>query len=96
MYFYRNYEIKEGGLTIIQNVKGGTLEESLAVSYRWVRDRVNLGFTPDLTDVRKKVSYIIYNENGEEKLIERGILSEEELCTVIMHTNGKYSALLFL
>lgn len=89
-YFYKNLEILNDRLCIIQNVKDGSLEAALTVSYKWEKDKVNIGFdTNSLKDIKKTASYSIYSEFGlvQEK---KGKLNMK----VIIYENGMYAALL--
>lgn len=94
-YFYRNLNIRNADLAIIQNVNQGSLYAALAVGYKWLEDRVNIGYYPviaGLEGVISKISYDIYHEAGEVEKKE-GVLKKN---VSILNYQNMYSAILFL
>lgn len=95
-YFYKAPKIKKGTLHIIQNVQDGSLKNAVAVSYKWIKDKVNIGFSePDMTALPEDISYVSYTNNG---IVPGGKHSgkTEEVSSVIFYDNGTYGAILFL
>lgn len=97
-YFYRNPNLKRNQLVIIQNVNGGTLEKAISVSDKWIKDRVNPGFsTEDLSadtlSKVKKESLVTYAEGGEISKTGGKIKNRH---SVILYDDGSYAAVLFL
>lgn len=90
-YFYRNSKIGQGKLTLIQNVKDGELSRALAVSSKWAKDKVNLGFnTPPSSE---ELTYAIYTEDGVEKIV--GKISDR-VSHYILNRDGNYASILFV
>lgn len=97
-YFYRNPAIKRNQLVIVQNVSGGTLEKAISVSDKWIKDRINPGFSVEnlagdvLTKI-KKDSLVTYTEGGE---LSKSGGKIRERHSVILYEDGSYAAILFL
>ena len=77
-YYYINYAILGGRLSIVQNVEGGTLERALKVADRWVRFQTNIGYRAEIRgegieeggDEEAEVeNYVIYQEDGGREII---------------------------
>lgn len=95
-YFYKTLKIKKGALHLIQNVKDGSLKNAVAVSYKWIKDRVNTGYSePDFLALPEDISYISYTNNGP---VPGGkhIGGTKETASVIFYEDGTYGAILFL
>lgn len=94
-YFYKTPKINKGALHIIQNVKDGSLENAKAVSYKWIKDRVNIGYSPDKTALPENISSVSYTNNGPVPGGKRKG-ETEEFVPVIFYEDGSYGAILFL
>lgn len=90
-YFYRNIKIKKGKLVIIQNVEKGELDTAIAVSEKWKKDRVNIGYSPEKPDT--DTSYNIYTETGLSNTVRR---KKDGVVDIVEYENGQYGALLSL
>lgn len=91
-YFYRAPKIEKGLLMVVQNVQDGLLENAAYVSYKWLKDRVNIGFAAE-NQGTKEISYSIYTKAGKFKDHKKGT---KEFAPVILYEDGTYGALLFL
>lgn len=98
-YFYKTPKIANGRLHIVQNVKSGKLEDATAVSYKWIKDKVNIGY--NITDTDKiampnDVPYRAYTNSG--LLLKHGMVKDgASVATVIFYDdNESYGAVLFL
>lgn len=93
-YFYKTHKIKNGLLHIIQNVRGGDLKNATAVAYKWIKDRVNVGYSdPDKKALPENISYVWYTNNGKGGKEKRGT---KEYAPVMFYEDGTYGAILFL
>jgi len=90
-YFYRNPEIRREHLMIVQNVADGAMENALAVGYKWIKDRVNIGYRPLVPNNVEDFSYVVYTENGEVERIKHKTTETVSL----LKQDDVYSALLF-
>lgn len=91
-YFYRNPKIRRDQLMIVQNVVDGSLNNALAVGWKWLKDRVNIGYRPDIPNMVDDISYAVYDEMGEIEKIKR---VTKEMISLILYENDTYAALLF-
>lgn len=76
-YYYRNPNIRNNKLMIVQNVKGGKLDRALAVSQKWKESGINIGYElssrrfvdPEPSSINiDELTYHIYGELGEIEL----------------------------
>lgn len=94
-YFYRNYNISKGQISIVQNVENGDLAGALEVAEKWVKDRVNSGYrVDDAGKAIERVTYTVYTEDGEGETIAGS--PEGEKVSVMEYPGGEYAALLFI
>ncbi len=77
---------------IVQNVIDGSLEGALAVSYKWLKDRVNIGYRPEVPITIDDVSYVVYSETG---LVEKVKNKTKETVSFLRYDDEIYAALLF-
>lgn len=91
-YFYKTPKIKGGRLQIIQNVQDGSLENAAAVSYKWMKDKVNVGYSPDKIALPESIPTVSYTKNGRVPGGARG----SEAAPVMFYEDGSYGAILFL
>jgi hypothetical protein len=94
-YFYKNNNITHGDLAIIQPVKDGSRERALSVSYKWINDRINIGYDPEIRADIADISYIQYDENGKTETVRSK--TKDKVASIILVKGKKtYAALLFL
>lgn len=91
-YFYRNPKIRREHLMIVQNVADGAFENALAVGYKWIKDKVNIGYRPEIPNNVDEMSYTIYTEIGESEKKKRGTT---EFVSLLRYEDDTYAALLF-
>ena len=92
-YFYRNYNIERGRLSIIQNVRDGTLERALGVGENWEENRINSGYEYNKLIDPESISYVVYTEEGKKKEIKNKENSLE--IKVMKYYDDTYASLLF-
>lgn len=92
-YFYRSAKLGDGKLIIIQNVENGDMDLAIAVSYRWIRDRINDGFAPEISSSVVDISYNIQTIDGRRGTTMR---RTDEIATLLDYGGGYYAAILFL
>lgn len=92
-YFYRSAKIKQNQLVIVQNVNGGSLDRAKTVSMKWAKDRVNIGYDAEISNVVEDMSHITFTNMGEVSKIKK---KSKEYANVILYKDGTYGALLFL
>lgn len=63
-YYYRNININDGKLFLVQNVADGSLLRALRVSKEWNDTRVNTGYNAKLIGVDNVTDYTVYTING--------------------------------
>ena len=90
-YFYRNPKIRREKLMIVQNVADGTKENALIVGYKWIKDRINIGYRPTI-EYNTDISHIIYEEVGEIQRIKK---QTTEFVSLLKYEDDTYAALLF-
>lgn len=91
-YFYRNPKIRREHLMIVQNVADGAFDNALAVGYKWIKDKVNIGYRPEIPNNVDEMSYTIYTEIGENEKKKRGTT---EYVSILRYEDDTYAALLF-
>ena len=92
-YYYRNFNIKNGKLIIVQNVEDGSLERALEVAEKWNKDKVNSGYRTEIGKAASRVTYTVYSEDGKGQTKKQG---QKEKVSVIEYPDGDYAALLFI
>jgi len=92
-YFYRNPKIRSEHLMIVQNVEGGAIQKAISVGYKWIKDRVNIGSTPDIPANIDDISYTLFSETTNLGTTKR---KTSEVVSVIRYGDKDvYGALLF-
>jgi hypothetical protein len=92
-YLYRSPAIRGAQLMIVQNVVDGNLENAIAVGYKWIKDRVNIGYRPRIPSNIDNISYLVYSDVGE---LERAKKTTKETVSLLRYENDTYAALLFV
>ena len=91
-YFYRNPFAIGEQIMIVQNVNKEDLDTAITVSYKWMKDKVNIGYKPEILENIKSISYKIYDVNGNVEEIKRETI---EFAPIIKYEDDKYASLLF-
>lgn len=96
-YFYRNFSIKNGILSIIQNTKNKDIATAVIVSREWNNVNTNIGYNPklELYGGVDDVSYDIYNYQGlidQVKSSKKGKI----VANIFRYADNTYAAILFL
>lgn len=92
-YYYRNPHIHHNDLMIIQNTRGGSIDEALNVADKWLTDRINIGYNPENTYNGNK-NYYVYGENGQLSREKKN--KKADHISVIKYDDGTYSAILLI
>jgi len=99
-YFYRNTYILNNRMCIIQNVEDGMLEKALLVGMRWMKDKINIGYTAenkgvliDESEIRSLV-YTVYTEEGKGRTIKPSKSSKKERVYIFEYESGIFASLL--
>ena len=97
-YYYRNFRIEDGKLSILQNTQGGDLFSALAVSKEWETYKVNPGYEPKNIVVPENPSFEVYTDVGltHQSLAINELSNEEIIYKVFGYDDGSYAAILFL
>lgn len=77
---------------IVQNVADGAFDNALAVGYKWIKDKVNIGYRPEIPNNVDEMSYTIYTEIGENEKKKR---RTTEYVSILRYEDDTYAALLF-
>ncbi len=85
-YYYKNFDVHDGKLLIVQNVEGGKKDVAAFVSENWNKNSVNLGY---LNSKISDISPSVYSVAGK---MEDG---DKEI-SVLKYYNGYYAALLHI
>lgn len=96
-YFYRTPKISNNRLHIIQNIRSGSPEDAAIVSYKWIKDKINLGYFPvDRIAFPDDIPYKAYTNNG--LLLKHGKETKNEtMASLIFYEETEsYGAILFL
>ena len=92
-YFYKNINIKNGILMLVQNVDEGLFKRALNVGRVWEVDRRNTGYnTKPISD---NIGYTIYSEKGFG-MVKSSTLGAMVHVLKYFNDGIKYSALLFI
>ena len=91
-YYYKSSHIEKDRLAIIQNTEEGTLEMAKTVSIKWIKDKVNIGYNPNIPSSIKDVKHATYTDMGKVTKTKKG----ETYAPVILYEDGTYGAILFL
>lgn len=89
-YFYKNYNISNYTIFLVQNTDDGSLNKALGLCVEWQNKHINIGYNSSIVVDPSSVNYEIYSESG---LIKRAKQYTKSHFTVIRFEN-KYSALL--
>lgn len=90
-YFYKSFKINNNDLVLIQNVQDGDLEKAKTVSMKWIKDKVNIGYNPELSN--DDISHYTFTNLGKVSKIKK---ATKEYANVILYDDQTYGALLFL
>lgn len=94
-YFYRNSNIRQGSIALVQNVDdvdGKSLERAISVGKKWAEDQVNSGYFTEINSDSSKVSLEIFEPEGSVKSYHKKNLPK---VYVLEYPKGNFSALLF-
>jgi len=91
-YFYRNPKIRKDQLMIVQNVVDGNMDNAISVSYKWLKDHINIGYRPSVPNNVNDISYVVYSDMGEIEKVKR---VTKESVSLLRYENDSYAALLF-
>jgi hypothetical protein len=92
-YYYRNFLFDTITPAIVQNVKGGDKKIAITIAYRWLDDKVNMGYDVPVAKNIKDISYVEYDpETGKT---EEHIHKTVERAKIIRLGEEKYAALFF-
>jgi len=95
-YYYRNLNIENGKLMIIQNTEDGDFPSALAVSKMWETRTINPGYNPD-PDIyvpEDGLKFEVFTEEG--KYHESGKSKSLITLKIFGYDDGSYGAVLFL
>jgi len=91
-YFYRNSNINNGKLCIMQNVPMRSLNNTLHTTRKWNIDKINMGYVVvDERDYDSKEGYVIYDLHGNIKESKGG-----KQLSIMMIEEDVYVAMLFV
>jgi len=102
-YYYRNLNINNGKLLIIQNTEKGDLIGALSVSKEWELHKINLGYTPHKEHPNKLVidnypenglCFDVYTEEGMVYISDKKPTELLPRMHVFGYENGQYAAIL--
>lgn len=91
-YFYRNPKIRKDQIMIVQNVIDGNKENAIAVGWKWLKDRINIGYRPSVPNNVEDVSYTVYTDTGEVDKVKK---ITKETISLLRYDDDTYAALLF-
>jgi hypothetical protein len=96
-YYYRNMNIQNGRVMLIQNTRAGNFPSALAVSKEWLNG-TNVGYDPNEYPggiyIEDNPSFEVYTTEGlTHKSVHK---KDESMYTIFGYDSGSYAAILFL
>ncbi len=97
-YFYRNINIRNGKLAIVQNVRKDSFYRVLKVGLIWEKDRRNVGYNIDVqeSDNTEGISYTLYSKMGFGINMKKDTSEDVTILEYVSKRGLGYAALLFI
>lgn len=95
-YYYRNNNIQDGRLMILQNTSTGDIISALTVSKEWEITGTNIGYSPEslltTTSSLEESAFEVYTEEGLTHISKKS----KYVMKLFGYNDGSYAAILFL